>query len=380
MATECEYCAENYDSDRRVPLMLSCGHTFCKECVQFLINSQVSKVCPFDNKVVDFTTYTIDYEVLKRVENQCETHSKQINALCTKHFVKLCEDCRVSHADCSIFCGSLQELDEKLNAIINKAIVKNSEKFCSHILNTEAFANWRIWLQEEYDEFQQANKLLSIDTSAFEELNEEKKIELIRNTEFIKSISPSEITERNSKINPMGACNSPNKKNVKDSDVSEKIRESVALVKSEIDRVRCQENCLRYFALSFESIYQDDLYQAVFYNETSNHLQVLGIGAGLPVSPGYNVCFFFSISSEIGEIIYQSDYEILNYEKDCLTKTLPINPPISLKHGSGIIIAVEASGGKIYTFCRVCTGNLIKVLEVGGLEFKSEIPILYLSI
>jgi len=30
----CRYCASGYNSDNRKPLVLACGHTFCKDCVQ----------------------------------------------------------------------------------------------------------------------------------------------------------------------------------------------------------------------------------------------------------------------------------------------------------------------------------------------------------
>ena len=41
---KCPSCSEQYDRTTRLPLVLICGHTLCKEC------AQVSRVCPIDQK------------------------------------------------------------------------------------------------------------------------------------------------------------------------------------------------------------------------------------------------------------------------------------------------------------------------------------------
>jgi len=44
---ECSICSEAYDTKIRVPIVLWCGHTLCKECLdKLLVNKNIE--CPFD--------------------------------------------------------------------------------------------------------------------------------------------------------------------------------------------------------------------------------------------------------------------------------------------------------------------------------------------
>jgi len=46
---DCSICYECYDSFMRIPLILKCGHTFCKICIDNLIEkrrSQFKFYCP----------------------------------------------------------------------------------------------------------------------------------------------------------------------------------------------------------------------------------------------------------------------------------------------------------------------------------------------
>jgi hypothetical protein len=45
MAFECGICATTYNGDFRQPLMLECGHTFCKECLTLRLGPQ--QCCPY---------------------------------------------------------------------------------------------------------------------------------------------------------------------------------------------------------------------------------------------------------------------------------------------------------------------------------------------
>lgn len=41
----CELCFETYNAEERKPLVLNCGHTYCKECINKIMKSN-PKLCP----------------------------------------------------------------------------------------------------------------------------------------------------------------------------------------------------------------------------------------------------------------------------------------------------------------------------------------------
>ena len=50
----CKNCNNKYDTDKRQPVVLVCGHSCCKECYLTSFQPQENKVkCPFDDKMFD---------------------------------------------------------------------------------------------------------------------------------------------------------------------------------------------------------------------------------------------------------------------------------------------------------------------------------------
>lgn len=45
---ECGVCLEEFDEKEKQPIMLECGHTLCKECVESIYN--MTKHCPIDRQ------------------------------------------------------------------------------------------------------------------------------------------------------------------------------------------------------------------------------------------------------------------------------------------------------------------------------------------
>lgn len=45
MAFECGICTSNFNSGERQPLILQCGHTFCRECLRCRLGPQ--RWCPY---------------------------------------------------------------------------------------------------------------------------------------------------------------------------------------------------------------------------------------------------------------------------------------------------------------------------------------------
>ena len=50
---KCDICNIIFDSNTHAPLMLKCGHTFCKRCISYKSNNpekNINKMCPLDKK------------------------------------------------------------------------------------------------------------------------------------------------------------------------------------------------------------------------------------------------------------------------------------------------------------------------------------------
>ena len=50
----CQFCQQQFDSQIRIPLLLPCGHFFCKTCIETeLIDEEGRIVCPDDESAVE---------------------------------------------------------------------------------------------------------------------------------------------------------------------------------------------------------------------------------------------------------------------------------------------------------------------------------------
>ena len=50
---KCDNCNIIFDLSTHSPLMLKCGHTFCKRCITYKTNNpekNINKICPLDQK------------------------------------------------------------------------------------------------------------------------------------------------------------------------------------------------------------------------------------------------------------------------------------------------------------------------------------------
>jgi hypothetical protein len=106
----CNICFERYDEDARVPLILKCGHTVCKECAKQLACEFLDKKCPFDKTYLDYRnvdTLKKNFSVLDLLEaaqkkkrnsedRKCDLHpTKKIKFYCRTHSTFVCSDCLV---------------------------------------------------------------------------------------------------------------------------------------------------------------------------------------------------------------------------------------------------------------------------------------------
>lgn len=59
--TECQICNRKYDDDKKFPMMIDCGHTFCLDSLNRIQNSR----CPMCNTSFSRTSMRKNYAVLR---------------------------------------------------------------------------------------------------------------------------------------------------------------------------------------------------------------------------------------------------------------------------------------------------------------------------
>ena len=68
---ECDICLTEWDPNKRIPRLLSCGHTFCQEClIRMLQKSKKEKKnfqCPTCNTIQE--NLTDEKDILKLIKN-----------------------------------------------------------------------------------------------------------------------------------------------------------------------------------------------------------------------------------------------------------------------------------------------------------------------
>mmetsp|Transcript_20330 Transcript_20330/g.37957 ORF Transcript_20330/g.37957 Transcript_20330/m.37957 type:complete len:415 (+) Transcript_20330:498-1742(+) len=108
---ECSVCFNLYADAVYIPLVLKCGHTYCKQCVSGFMTTKASFNCPTCQKLCecdDVGDLPVNYEILntKRIvppaerviENPCPQHNfKPIKYLCSQCSEQFCSRCIDSH-------------------------------------------------------------------------------------------------------------------------------------------------------------------------------------------------------------------------------------------------------------------------------------------
>ena len=71
---KCSICKNNYDLNSHYPMIIKCGHTFCKECITSNENKENNNLCPIDNqqtiiKIESSINNLLIEEIIKKVFN-----------------------------------------------------------------------------------------------------------------------------------------------------------------------------------------------------------------------------------------------------------------------------------------------------------------------
>jgi hypothetical protein len=143
----CAYCFSHFDLDSKLPILLSCSHTFCKECV--LLLNEILRYCPLDKTLLTYRTDTLNEEILNQLKFLCQDHNKPFIGICESCFVFICSICKENHEVCKIFLGTYFTLKSRLTNIIESSLSK-----CFHIIESNSkdsfirFDDGIVWIQE----------------------------------------------------------------------------------------------------------------------------------------------------------------------------------------------------------------------------------------
>ena len=125
----CALCSSQFDNENKIPLMLSCGHSYCKGCVSMLFESS-NLACPEDGTPIN--TSSVDslpknfslLQILSRMpkkqslSNTCPAHKRQLEYVCVEDRSRVC-------AECAIFGGhkghDIRPLEEVMKEVTLRA-------------------------------------------------------------------------------------------------------------------------------------------------------------------------------------------------------------------------------------------------------------------
>lgn len=127
----CSVCFEEYNQEVRVPLMLSCGHTFCSGCLLQIPTPMKCPHCRVEEKRAlselpkNILVYQIQAQLSPSDIHMCAHPDPYFYCKLCKY--PLCVDCVVQHSS----HGLISLKDPELNALLNKHIqqIEKSYKF-----------------------------------------------------------------------------------------------------------------------------------------------------------------------------------------------------------------------------------------------------------
>jgi len=102
---KCSVCYEDYSLNSRLPRFIpKCGHTFCSECLQKMLNFPEPFRCPNDNRRFEdlkaLQDFPENYSLKTLIEESngletCPEHSRAMEYACMVHKTKICDRCAI---------------------------------------------------------------------------------------------------------------------------------------------------------------------------------------------------------------------------------------------------------------------------------------------
>jgi len=186
----CVLCSNNYDFEKHLPRFLSCGHTYCSFCLEYII-ANGNSICPSDHtpiattSVLEIPKNKVLLKLLKApLPEKCSEHKKDLEFFCFQDNQKVCSKCALfgDHKEHDI--KPLEDLNEEiekrileLNALKQGICQVEADLEGNLMLSVEKIQNN---FQAKKDqlleflskEFQKLKKRLSkLETVAFQALN-----------------------------------------------------------------------------------------------------------------------------------------------------------------------------------------------------------------
>ena len=118
----CQLCFEKFNLLKKTPMIITCGHSLCKECTEAILKKTPGLIqCPFDRDTFSYSSVAnvaINYCVLSMINSleeqqkvlvpltlepghrQCENHPEQkILYSCSTHSHHMCSICLAEQVD-----------------------------------------------------------------------------------------------------------------------------------------------------------------------------------------------------------------------------------------------------------------------------------------
>lgn len=367
----CEYCFNSFDATIKVPIKLSCSHTFCKECIEIL--EDTLKYCPIDNLKVDYSLGEINQEILDELAFKCPQHDMHCIGVCYDHCCPLCEECKTLHSACQIFKGTQTEISKRiLNLIDQSRNIMTS--YYQELQRPSIFC-----FNELIESVDSHLKTLDSKGDKFEKnlLSQEEKEKYLRDIEPILKIkddgelfSPGENNQI-LKI-PNSKSGNPDFSNLMK--MLEKFNKRDKKVKIELVSL----DSIRKIALFRQIIVNTDEYGKYFcmFKQTIvDFMRVNGFGIGTPTIEG-GIIYISCFELRVNDNSYSQEIGIVEYIPDRLTSIIFLHNPIILPKDTNMFIHIEIEGTNNNLF-KIAESFKISVQDMDEKNYSGSFPILF---
>ena len=101
-ALSCYLCSESYNATNKVPRFLPCGHTYCSQCCEIILE-QDPCICPEDSFPISYNNIEAipkNVALLKLIQkpNICIEHKKKLEYVCINCKIRICSHCALMGA------------------------------------------------------------------------------------------------------------------------------------------------------------------------------------------------------------------------------------------------------------------------------------------
>ncbi|OMJ81580.1 hypothetical protein SteCoe_4012 [Stentor coeruleus] len=193
----CRYCLYKY-SIENPPLMISCSHCLCKNCINFLYEYSQTK-CFFCNKRI--TTYNpsnlrIHQSTYARIQRQreeiCKVHNDTIRFISNSNLKVYCQQC-VNNKDTQN--DQLSDINEKESVTIK--FIEEKQKLLTNIIKAyEEKAQAIKQLENFYQKVANAKVINEKMTESIEDYSLSEKISLIKKYNLFEFLNDTEIEDK----------------------------------------------------------------------------------------------------------------------------------------------------------------------------------------